>query len=195
MWRRSPLRTTLLTLAHDMAVVTATARQPLPDAPNNARANRVLHDVTRYLESNQLLVHNVKLATMVDDAPPLPLRTGDRPMTPTDNATYLGIQQAATPKGVTLPPNLERQLTRTPVIARIAALSTQALAYFLKAVLNAAIRFQALRPDTPQTHASKGRHHSLMCVGHPRPPAHVPPCRGSGSIGSLLWGRHRPPSP
>ena len=46
-------------------------------------------------------------------------------------ATYLGVQQAATTNGVTLPLNLIRQLTRTLVIARIVALSTQALAYFL----------------------------------------------------------------
>ena len=62
-------------------------------------------------------------------------------MNPVDTATYLGVQQAATANGVTLPRNLIRQLTRTLVIARIVALSTQALAYFLQAVLNAAIGF------------------------------------------------------
>ena len=132
-----------------MALVTATARQPLPEAPDNVRANQVLHDVTSYLRSNRLLVHNVKSATMVEDAPAPPLRPCDAPMTPTDSATHLGIQQAAPPEGVTLPPNLERQLRRTLVIARIAALSTQALAYFLQAVLNAAIRFLGPAPDTP----------------------------------------------
>ena len=55
-----PLRTTLLAFVDDMAVVTATARQPLPDARDNVRANQVLHDVTSYLESNRLLVQNVK---------------------------------------------------------------------------------------------------------------------------------------
>ena len=41
-------------------------------------------------------------------------------------------------------------MTRTLVIARIVALSTQALAYFLQAVLNAAIGFQALHLMHPQ---------------------------------------------
>ena len=90
-------------------------------------------------------------------------------MNPVNTATYLGVQQAATAGGVTLPPNLIRQLTRTLVIARITALSTQAsglashkrrrsvqklstqaLAYFLQAVLNAAIGFQALHLKHPQ---------------------------------------------
>ena len=71
-------------------------------------------------------------------------------MTPVSSATYLGIEQAATPEEVTLPPILERQLTRTPVIARIDALFTKALAYFLQAVLNAAIGFQALHLTHPK---------------------------------------------
>ena len=145
-----PLRTTLLAFADDMAVVTATAREPLPTTPDPARATRVLHVVTTYLEGNQLLVQNVKSATMVHNAPPPPLRPGDLPMDPVDTATYLGVQQAATAGGVTLRPNLLRQLTRTLVIARIIALSNQALAYFLKAVLNASIVFQALHLTHPQ---------------------------------------------
>ena len=101
-----PLRTTLLLFADDMAVVTATARQPLPTTLDPTRATQVLHVVTTYLEGNQLLVHNVKSATMVHNAPPPPLRPGDLPMNPVNTATYLGVQQAATAGGVTLPPNL-----------------------------------------------------------------------------------------
>ena len=67
-----------------------------------------------------------------------------------NTATYLGVQQAATASGVTLPPNLIRQLTRTLVIARITAPSTKALAYFLQAVLNAPVGFQALHLTQPQ---------------------------------------------
>ena len=55
-------------------MVTATARLPLPTTPDTTEATRVLHYVTNYLEGNQLLVHNVKSATMVDNAPPPPLR-------------------------------------------------------------------------------------------------------------------------
>ena len=145
-----PLRTTLLAFADDMAVVTATARQPLSTTPDPTRATKVLHVVTTYLEGNQLLVHNVKSATMVHNAPPPPLRPGGPCMNPVNTATYLGVQQAATAGGVTLPPSLIRQLTRTLVIARITALSTQALAYFLQAVLNPAVGFQALHLTHPQ---------------------------------------------
>ena len=104
-----PLRTTLLVFADDMAVVTATARQPLSTTPDPTRATKVVHAVTNYLEGNQLLVHNVKSATMVHNATPPPLRPGDPPVNPVDTATYLGVQQAATTNGVTLPPNLMRQ--------------------------------------------------------------------------------------
>ena len=145
-----PLRTTLLAFADDMAVVTATVRQPLPTTPDTSRATKVLHDVTNYLKGNQLLVHNVKSATMVHNAPPPPLCLADPPMNPVSTATYLGVQQAATACRLTLPPNLIRQLTRTLVIARIVALSTQALAYFLQAALNVAIEFQALHLTHPQ---------------------------------------------
>ena len=138
-----PLQTTLLAFADDMVVVTATACQPLQTTPHTTRATKVLHDVTSYLGGNQLLVHNVKSATMVHNAPPPPLRPGDPPMNAVSTATYLRFQQGATTEGVSLPPNLIRQLTQTLVIARIVALSTQALAYFLQAVLNAAIWFQA----------------------------------------------------
>ena len=71
-------------------------------------------------------------------------------MNPVSTDTYPGIQQAANTNEVTLPSNLIRQLTRTLVIARIRALSNQALAYFLQAVLNAAIGFQALHLTHPQ---------------------------------------------
>ena len=121
----------------------------MPTTLDTTRATKVLHDVTNYLEGNQLLVHNVKSATMVHTAPPPPLRPGDPPMNPVSTATYLGVHQAATASGVTLPENLIRQLTRTLVIGRIVALSTQALAYFLQAVLNADMGFQALHLTQP----------------------------------------------
>ena len=145
-----PLQTTLLAFADDMAVVTTTARQPLPTTPDPTRATKVLHVVTTYLEGNQLLVHNMKSATKVHNAPLPPLRPGDPRMNPVNTATYLRVQQAATAGGFTLPPNLIRLLRRTLVIARITTLSTQALAYFLQAVLNAAIGFQALHLTHPQ---------------------------------------------
>ena len=71
-------------------------------------------------------------------------------MNPVNTATYLGVQQAATAGGVTLPTNLIRQLTQTLVIAHITGTSTQALAYFLQDVLNAAVGFQALHLTHPE---------------------------------------------
>ena len=145
-----PLRTTLLAFADDMVVVTATARQPLSTTSDPTRATKVFHAVTNYLEGNQLLVHNVKSATMAHNAPPPLLRPGDPPMNPVKKTTYLGVQQAATASGVTLPPNLIWQLTGMLVITRTVVLSTQALAYFVQAVLNAALGFQALHLTHPQ---------------------------------------------
>ena len=145
-----PIPTTLLAFADDMAVVTATACQPQPTTLDTTRATKILHDVTNYLEGNQLLLDNVKSAMMVHNAPPPSLRHGDPPMNPVSTATYPGVQQAATTNEVTLRPNLIRQLTQALVIARIVALSTKALAYFLQAVLNAAIGFHALHLTHPQ---------------------------------------------
>ena len=64
-----------------MVVVTTAARQPLANAQDNTRANEVLHDVTNYLESNKLLVHNVESATMAHNAPPLHLCPREPPTT------------------------------------------------------------------------------------------------------------------
>ena len=64
-----PLRTKLLAFADDMAVVTATTRHPVATILDTTRATKVLHDVTNHLEGNELLVHNVKSATMVHNAP------------------------------------------------------------------------------------------------------------------------------
>ena len=153
-----PLRTTLLAFADYMAVGTATARQPLSTTPDPTKATTVLYAVINYLGGNQPLVHNIKSATMGHNAPPARLRPGDPPMNPVNTATYLGVQQAATANGVTLPQNLIPQLTRTLVIARIVALCTQALAYFLQALLNAAIGFQALHLT-----------HSPTCYKRPLP--------------------------
>ena len=126
-------------------------RQPAPaTTPDTASATKVLHEVTNYLQGNEPLMHNARSATMVHNRSQPPLRPGDPPMNPVSKATYLAVQQAATTNEVTLPPNLLRHLTQTLVIARIVALSTQALAYFLQAVLNAAIRFQALHLKHPQ---------------------------------------------
>ena len=70
--------------------MTATARQPPSTTPDPTGATKVLYALTTYLEGNQLLVHNVKSATMVLNTPLPPLRPGDSPMNPVNTATYLG---------------------------------------------------------------------------------------------------------
>ena len=161
--------------------------------PAHQQATKVLLAVTNYLEGNQLLVHNVKSATMVHNAPPPSLRPGDAPMNPVSTATYLGVQQAATASEVTLPPNLKRQLTRTLVIARIVALSTQAPAFFRQATLNADIGFQALHLTHPQQNATGGHYHGTAGRDNPRPPAHVTTRGGTRGVATILRGQRRSP--
>ena len=67
--------------------------------PGPHQATKVLHAVTNYLEGKQLLVHNVKSATMVHNAPPPPLRSGDPAMNPVSAATYLGSNKRPPPTG------------------------------------------------------------------------------------------------
>ena len=174
-------------------MVTACAPQPLSTTSEPTRATKVLHAVTTYLEGNQLLVHNVKSATMVHNAPPPLLRPGEPPMNPVSTATSLGVQQAATANGVTLPPNLIRQLTRTLVIAGIVALRTEDLAYLLQALLNAAIGFQALHLTHPQHMLQAAANRGMASVNHPRPPAHITTRGGKRGVATILRRRHRSP--
>ena len=149
-WHHTPYGPRYLLLQMTWRWLPSPPRQPLPDAPNDTRANHIRHDVTSYLQNSRPLVHNVESTTMVHNVPPPPLRPGDPSITPMGTATYLVIGQAVSSEEITPPPYLERQLARTLVIARIVALSTQALAYFLRAVLIAAIGFQALHLTHPK---------------------------------------------
>ena len=177
-----PLRTTLPAFADNMAVVTATACRALSTTPDPTRATKVLHTVTNYLEGNQLLVHNVNSVSMVHNAPPPPLRPGDPPINPVSTATYLGVQQAATANGVTIPQNLIRQLTRTLVIPSIVALSTQALAYSLQAY-----RVPGLTPKAPPTHPTSGHYRGTASVDHPGPRAVHRCCSGVAWAVGMWW--------
>ena len=188
-----PLRTTLLPFADDMAVVIATALQRLSTTPDPTRATNVLHAVTNYLVGNQLLVHNVRSATMVHNAPPQPLRPEDPPMNPVSIATYLGVQQAATANELTIPPNLIRQLTRTLVIAHIVALSTQALAYFRTSRAQRRYRVPGPTPNAPPTHATSGPNHGTASVDHPRPSTQITTRGGTRGVATILRRQHGSP--
>ena len=86
-----PLRTAVLAFADDMAIVTATIRQPLQTARDATCLLRVLHNVTDYLVNNMLLVYSIQSTIMVHNAPPPSLRPGDPPMELVRTATYLRI--------------------------------------------------------------------------------------------------------
>ena len=67
-----------------------------------------------------------------------------------DTTVHLGVTQATQHHHITLPSKLEERLARLTQIARGDLLSTQGLAYFMEAVLNAAIGYQALHLPRPQ---------------------------------------------
>ena len=182
-----PLRTTLLAFGDDMAVVTATARQPLPTTPDPARAT--------YLEGNQLLVHNVKSATMAHNAPPPPLRPGDLPMDPVDTATYLGVQQAATAGGVTLPPKPVTAADKDTGYSTHHSTLHPGPGILPTSRAQRSYRIPSLAPNAPPTHATSGHHHSTTSVDLPRPPANVTACNGACGIATVLRKQHRPPRP
>ena len=188
-----PLRTTLLAFADDMAVVTATARQPLPTTPDTSRATKVLHIVTTYLESNQLLVHNVKSATMVHNAPPPPLRPGEPPMNPVNTATYLGVQQAATAGGVTLPPKPDTAADTDTGHSKHHGTLHPGPGILPTSCAQRSYRIPGLAPNAPPTHAASGRYHSATSVDHPRPPAHIATCNGTRGLATVLRRQHRSP--
>ena len=168
-----PLRTYLLAFVDDMAVVNATARQPLSTTPDPTRATKVLHAVSNYLEGNQLLVHNVKSATMVHNAAPPPLRPGDRPMNPVSTATYPGG------------PTSGLRQRGHPTTEPDTAADTDASHSAHRGTLNPgpgvlptshpqrSYRVPGLAPNAPRTHTTGGHYQGSASVDHPRPTAHV----------------------
>ena len=134
-----------------MSLNTTTTANDTHPTTNTQWVEAILHTTTQYLEENGLLVHDTKSATLTTgNLPPPSLRPSGPPLQPAATLTYLGAQQAARPDQVTLPPKLQHQLAKVVILARILTLSTQALAYFLQAVLNAAIGFQPLHLTQPQ---------------------------------------------
>ena len=188
-----PLRTRLLAFADDMAVVTATAHQPLSSTPDPTRATKVLHAVTNYLERTQPLVHNHKSATMVHNAPPLPLppwgpahepsehghlpggptsghRKRGHPTTELDTAADTDASHSAhrgtlQPGPEILPPSRAQRRYRVP----------------------------GLTPNALPTHATSGRYHGTASVDHPRPSAHITTRDGARGVATILQRQHRPP--
>ena len=91
-----------------------------------------------------------KSVGLPDARTPTPhIRKGE-PLHLEGTSVQLGVTQATRHHHITLPSKLERHLAWLPQIARGDLLSTQGLAYFMEAVLNAAIGYQALHLPHPQ---------------------------------------------
>ena len=148
-----PLRSPLINFADDNLLTTATrhcdpVNAGLPTTTEQASA--ILQLTTTYLDAYQLLVHPRKSVRLADARTPTPhIRKGE-PLHLEDTTVHLGVTQATRHHHITLPSKLEERLARLPQIARGDLLSTQGLAYFMEAVLNAAIGYQALHLPRPQ---------------------------------------------
>ena len=114
------------------------------------QASAILQLTTTYLDTHQLVVHPSKLVGLADTGTPTPhIRKGE-PLHLKDTTVDLGVIQATRHHHITLPSKLPGRLARLPQHARGDLLSTQGLAYFMEAVLKAAIGNQALHLRHPQ---------------------------------------------
>ena len=148
-----PLRSPLINFADDNLLTTATRHRDPENAglpTTTEQASAILQLTTTYLDAHQLLVHPRKSVGLADAKTPTPhIRKGE-PLHLKDTTVHLGVTQATRHHHITLPSKLEERLARLPQIARGDLLSTQGLAYFMEAVLNAAIGYQALHLPRPQ---------------------------------------------
>ena len=114
------------------------------------QASAILQLTTTYLDAHQLLVHPRKSVGLADTGTPNPHIRKGKPLHLEDTTVHLGVTQATRHHHITLQSKLEGRLARLPQLARGHLLSTQGLAYFMEAVLNAAIGYQALHLPQPQ---------------------------------------------
>ena len=148
-----PLRSPLINFADDNLLTTATRHRD----PENAglprtteQASAILQLTTTYLDARQLLVHSRISVGLADTGTPTPhIRKGEL-LHLEDTTVHLGVTQATRHHHITLPSKLEGRLAWLPQVARGDLLTTRGLAYFMEAVLNAAIGYQALHLPHPQ---------------------------------------------
>ena len=142
-----PLRCPLINFAEDNLLTTATCHRHHENAglPTTAeQAFAILELTTIYLDDHQLMVHPRKLVRLADSGTTAPhIRKGEL-LHLEDTTVHLGVTQATQHHDITLPSKLEGRLARLPQVTRGDLLSTQGLAYFMEAMLNAAIGYQAL---------------------------------------------------
>ena len=148
-----PLRSPLINFPEDNLLTTATrhrdpAKAGLPTTTEQASA--ILQLTTTYLVAHQLLLHPRKSLWLAYVRTPAPrIRTGE-PLHLEDTTIHLGVIQTTGHHHIALPNKLEGRLAQLPQLARGDLLSTQGLACFMEAVLNAAIRYQALHLPHPE---------------------------------------------
>ena len=148
-----PLRSPLINFADDNLLTTATRHRDPENAglaTTTEQASAILQLTRTYLDAHQCLVHPRKTVGLADIGTPAPeIRKGE-PLHLEDTAIHLGVRQATRHHRIALPSKLEGRLTQLPQLAWGDLLSTHGLAYFMEAVLNAAIGYPALHLPHPQ---------------------------------------------
>ena len=172
------LRSPLINFADDNLLTTATRhRNPenagLPTTTDQASA--ILQLTTTYLDAHQFLVHPRNSVGLADIRTPTPhIRKGE-PLHLEDTTIHLGVTHATRHHHITLASKLAGRLARLRHLARGDLLSTQGLAYFMEAVLNAAIGYQALHLPHPQDALRHARRQATKaCAQHGSWPSSFP---------------------
>ena len=148
-----PLRSPLINFADDNLLTTATRHRDPENAglpTTTEQVSAILQLTTTYLDAHQLLVHPRNSVRLAHTETPTPHIGKGAPLHLEDTTVHLEVTQATRHHHITLPTKLEGRLARLPQLARGDLLSTQGLAYFMEAVLNAAIGYQALHHPHPQ---------------------------------------------
>ena len=148
-----PLRSPLINFADDNHLTPATRHRDPENAglpTTTEQASAILQLTTTYLDAHQLLVHPRKSVRLADTGTPTPHIWRGEPLQLEDTTVHLGVTQATQHHHITVPSKLEGRLARLPQLARGDLLSTQGLAYFMEALLNAAVGYQALHLPHPQ---------------------------------------------
>ena len=148
-----PQRSPLINFADNHLLTTATRHRDPANAglpTTTEQASAILQLTTTYLDAHELLVHPRKLVVLDDVGTPAPhIRQGEL-LHLKDTTIHLGVTQATRHHHIALPKKLEGRLAQLPQLGRGNLLSMQGVAYFMEAVLNAAIVYQALHLLRPQ---------------------------------------------
>ena len=149
-----PLRSPLINFTDDNLLTTAIRHRNPENAglpTNTEQASAILQLAITYLDAHQLLVHPRKSVGLADVGTPARHIPKGEPLHLEDTTIQLGVTQARRHHHIALPNKLEGRLTQLPQVARGDLLSRQGLAYFMEAVLNAAIGYKPCTPRTPKT--------------------------------------------